>query len=84
VDSGISSSSYWWSVLTQLETGLVDAAYKLGTTEALITALDHCRDLIQITDAHNRIQVKSNSRSPPPFIFADKMGFGIKALLAHE
>jgi len=39
----------------------VDTAYKLITTEALITALDQCRDLIQITDSHHRIQVRRPS-----------------------
>ena len=57
IDHGITSTSFWFNELVQVERSLVNAAYKLATISTLIAALDHCRDMIQITDAHHRVQV---------------------------
>ncbi|CAG7835157.1 unnamed protein product [Allacma fusca] len=56
IDHGLTSTVFWLNELLQLERSLVNAAYKLTTISTLLTALDHCRDMIQITDAHHRVQ----------------------------
>ena len=75
IDHGITSTSFWFNELVQVERSLVNAAYKLATISTLIAALDHCRDMIQITDAHHRVQVSVAIKLVyfpflvPPFVF---------------
>ncbi|CAL8088263.1 unnamed protein product [Orchesella dallaii] len=56
VDTGITSTNYWQIQLSQYDRCLLGPAIKLGTARALAAALDHCKDLIIITDTSHRVQ----------------------------
>ena len=46
---------YWLNEMTQLISNELDNAVRLRTLETLLTALDNCSDMVQITDHEDKI-----------------------------
>jgi len=49
------SRAFWTNELVQLVRGPVRAATQLRATQSLFSALDNCRDIVQITDSHHKV-----------------------------
>ena len=67
IDNG--SRGYWLNEITMLIANEIDNAVRLQTLETLITALDHCNDVIQITDHEDKI-IFQNSAGERAFGFS--------------
>jgi len=53
---GESMSRAWWTnELLQLVRGPVNTAFRLRATQSLFSALDNCRDIVQITDSSHKV-----------------------------
>ena len=59
VDSG--SRGYWLNELAMVVHTDVEASLRLQCADLLLTALDHCRDVIQVTDSQDRVIYENNS-----------------------
>ena len=59
VDSG--SRGYWLNELAMIIHTDVEACLRLQCADLLLTALDHCRDVIQVTDSQDRVIYENNS-----------------------
>jgi len=59
VDSG--SRGYWLNELAMIIHTEVEATLRLKCADLLLTALDHCRDAIQVTDRQDRVIYENNS-----------------------
>ena len=53
------SRAFWTNELLQLVRGPVKTAFRLRATQSLFSALDNCRDIVQITDSSHKV---TNSR----------------------
>ena len=58
IDSG--SRGYWLNELAMVIHSDVEASLRLQCTDLLLTALDNCRDVIQVTDSQDRVIYENN------------------------
>ena len=49
------SRAFWTNELLQLVRGPVNTAFRLRATQSLFSALDNCRDIVQITDSSHKV-----------------------------
>lgn len=49
------SRAFWTNELLQLVRGPVNTAFRLRATQSLFSALDNCRDIVQITDCSHKV-----------------------------
>jgi len=49
------SRAFWTNELLQLVRGPVKTAFRLRATQSLFSALDNCRDIVQITDSSHKV-----------------------------
>ena len=49
------SRAFWTNELLQLIRGPVNSAYRLRASQSLFSALDNCRDIVQITDNAHKV-----------------------------
>jgi len=49
------SRAFWTNELLQLVRGPVNTAFRLRATQSLFSALDNCRDIVQITDSNHKV-----------------------------
>jgi high affinity cAMP-specific and IBMX-insensitive 3',5'-cyclic phosphodiesterase 8 len=49
------SRAFWTNELVQLVRGPVNTAFRLRATQSLFSALDNCRDIVQITDSSHKV-----------------------------
>lgn len=49
------SRAFWTNELQQLIRGPVNTAFRLRATQSLFSALDNCRDIVQITDSSHKV-----------------------------
>lgn len=59
LDSG--SRGYWLNELAIIIHTDVEASLRLRCAGLLLTALDNCRDVVQVTDSHDRVIYENNS-----------------------
>ena len=59
LDSG--SRGYWLNELAMIIHTEVEATLRLKCADLLLTALDHCRDAVQVTDTQDRVIYENNS-----------------------
>ena len=49
------SRAFWTNERIQMVRGPVNTSYRLRGSASLFTALDNCRDIVQITDSENKV-----------------------------
>ena len=59
LDSG--SRGYWLNELAMIIHTDVEASLRLRCAGLLLTALDNCRDVVQVTDSQDRVIYENNS-----------------------
>ena len=59
MDSG--SKGYWLNELATIIHTEVEASLRLRCADLLLTALDNCRDVVQVTDSQDRVIYENNS-----------------------
>ena len=59
LDSG--SRGYWLNELAMIIHTDVEATLRSKCADLLLTALDHCRDVVQVTDTQDRVIYENNS-----------------------
>ena len=66
------SRAFWTNELLQLVRGPVNTAFRLRATQSLFSALDNCRDIVQITDSNHKVDLHSHNSNERHAIYTEK------------